>query len=69
MIDEYVMICMAPDCSFSKTNKYNKGVDQFCPRCGHEMIWKCPYCDRPLRDQGAAHCSGCGKELKPRPAQ
>jgi len=61
----YVMVCSLPECEFSKTNSYEQGVDQFCPKCGNEMYWKCPHCDRPLRDKGAAFCSGCGKSIKP----
>ncbi|MDA8138019.1 MAG: zinc-ribbon domain-containing protein [Desulfobacteraceae bacterium] len=60
----YVMICASPDCEFSKTNNYELGVDQFCPACGHDFLWKCPHCGRPLRDKGALFCSGCGKPLK-----
>ena len=62
---EYVMICSSSECDFSKTNKYKQGVDRFCPTCGKDMFWKCPQCDRPLRDEGAVFCSGCGERIKP----
>lgn len=60
----HYMICKAHDCNFSKSSTQRQGLEKHCPTCGDVLLWRCPKCDEPLRNKGAAFCSMCGEGLK-----
>ena len=48
------------NCDFASDNYENN----FCPKCGTELLLKCPQCDTDIDDIRANNCGGCGRKYK-----
>jgi len=53
-------ICKKGECDFTSDN-YEKN---FCPKCGTELLLKCPQCDTEIDDIKANNCGKCGRKYK-----
>ena len=58
--DKRVKGCPNESCNTYKKIKY-KANDNFCNKCGAELVFVCPKCFKALADQGPEHvyCESC----------
>ncbi|MFQ5671234.1 MAG: hypothetical protein ACE5HD_12065 [Acidobacteriota bacterium] len=55
-------ICPVEGCTYSL--EYDPDEMLFCPTCEMEMIFRCPACREPIRQEEQVHCQACSASLK-----
>jgi hypothetical protein len=60
--------CPNPDCEMNKKEKKYSAKENYCSRCGSELVFVCAECFCKLDDQGPQHriCAACEAKKKMR---
>lgn len=64
LLKDYHLVCRNRKCTFSKKKSKEYGLEHGCPRCGSDLIWNCPECERPLQNLDKKFCSMCRLPLE-----
>lgn len=53
--------CPNKNCEMHANGKFQTVENDFCPKCGAELVFVCSKCFTEIEDKGAAHriCKGC----------
>ena len=66
MADRYYGVCPKPDCNGIERVEWSDicyDKRKGCPKCGSELIVKCPNCHRYIEHKGT-YCFHCTKAIK-----